>query len=217
MEEEQSGGRGLALLLAVAALFAAAVGARTSLLASSASSSWQQSVRQEVKAAAAVVEDIRFVYGDEASQAFRAVEATIRAEEYRAAAQNKTGVARSVLLAEAAAQDQLRTILVSTSDVAKDPRYARNDGSFDLGMRLVDVRNRNANLVAINPDDPQADGDRLANQAINETAVGIPIALTFLFGSLAQGFRRRRRLFIALGTLALIAAFGVAAYVELTA
>jgi hypothetical protein len=217
VEEEGSGGRGLAVLLAVAALFAGAVGARTSLLASSASGFWQQAVRQEVKAAAAAVEDIRFVYGDEASQAFRAVEATIRAEEYRAAAEGKSGVARSVLLAEAAAQDELHAILVSSSDVAKDPRYGRDDGSYDLGLRLRDVRARDPDLLAIRPDDPQAAGDRLATQAINESAVAVPVALTFLFGSLAQGFRSRRRIFIALGTVTLAAGLIVAAYVELTA
>ncbi len=217
MDEDRPGGRGLALLLAVAALLAGAVGARTSLLASNASGFWQQAVRQEVKAAAAAVEDIRFVYGDEASQAFRVVEATIRAEEYRAAAEGQTGVARSVLLAEAAAQDQLLAIVVASSDIAKDPRYALADGSFDLGRRLVDVRSRDPGLLAIRPDDPQAAGDRLATQAINETAVGIPVALTFLFGSLAQGFRRVRRPFLALGTVTLVVGLVATAFIEVTA
>lgn len=217
MEEERLGGRGLALLLAVAALLAGAIGARTSLLASSASGLWQQAVRQEVKAAAAAVEDIRFVYGDEASQAFRAVEAAVRAEEYRAAAEGQTGLTQSVLLAEAAAQDQLRELIVGSSDVAKDPTYARDDGSYDLGLRLRDVRNRNPDLLAVRPDDPQAAGDRLARQAISETAVGIPIALTFLFGSLAQGFRRVRRPFLALGTVTLLAAILATVVIEMTA
>ena len=217
MEDERPGGRGLAVLLAVAALFAGAIGARTSLLASNASGFWQQAVRQEVKAAAAAVEDIRFVYGDEAAQAFRAVEATVRAQEYRAAAEGQTGIARSVLLAEAAAQDQLLAATVKSSDIAKDPRYARDDGSYDLCLRLRDVRNRDPDLVAIRPDDPQAAGDRLALQAISETAVGIPIGLTFLFGSLAQGFRRWRRPLLALGTASLVAGIVAAALIELTA
>lgn len=217
MDEESPAGRGLALLLAVAALFAAAVGTRASLLGSDASAHRQQAVRQEVKAAAAVVEDLRFVYGDEASQAYRAIEAAIRAEEYRAAADQQTGFARSVLLAEAAAQDQLREILVGASEIAKDPKYARDDGSYDLGLRLRDMRDRYPDLVALRPDDPQAVGDRLARQAISETAVSIPVALTFLFGALAQGFRGRRRLFMALGTVALVAGLVGAAFIELTA
>lgn len=215
--EEHRGGRGLALLLAVAALFAAAVGTRASLLGGGASAFWQQSVRQEVKAAAAVVEDLRFVYGDEAAQAYRAVEAAVRAEEYRAAADQTTGYARSVLLAEAAAQDQLREILVGVSEVAQDPKYARGDGSYDLGLRLRDIRERDPALVAIRPDDPQAAGDRLARHATAETAVTIPIALTFLFGALAQGFQRRRRLFMALGAVALVTGMVGAVFVELTA
>jgi hypothetical protein len=217
VDEERPGGRRLALLLALAALFAGAVGARASLVASGASGHWQQAVRQEVKAAAAAVEDIRFVYGDEASQAFRAVEAAFRAEEYRLAAEQQEGLARSILLAEAAAQDQLREILISTSEVAKDPRYAREDGSYDLGLRLRDQRNRYPDLVAIRPDDPQAAGDRLAKQAIGETAVTIPIALTFLFGSLAQGFRSRRRLFLAFATISLLGAVVATLFVELNA
>lgn len=217
MEEERPGGRGLALLLAVAALFAGALGARASLLASSASGSWQQAVRQEVKVAAAAVEDIRFVYGDEAAQAFRVVEATIRGQEYRAAADQRTGYGRAVLLAEAAAQDQLREILISASDVAKEPRYARDDGTYDLGLRLRDQRNTRPDLVAIRPDAPQAEGDRLARKAVMETAVSVPVALTFLFGSLAQGFPRRRRPLLALGTIALAVGVAAAAFIELTA
>lgn len=216
MEEDRLG-RGLAVLLAVAALLAGALGARTALLASSASSDWQQAVRQEVKWAAAAVEDLRFVYGSEADQAFRAVEAAVRAEEYRAAADQKSGFARSVLLAEAAAQDQLLDALVPASEVAKDPRYSREDGSYDLGLRLRDVRNLYPDLVAIRPDDPQAAGDRLARQAISETAVSIPVALTFLFGALAKGFHNRRRLFLTLGTLALACGIAAAAFIEVTA
>jgi len=217
MEEERPGGRGLAVLLAAAAVVAAVVGARASLLGSSASGNWQQAVRQEVKAAAATVEDIRFVYGPEAGQAFRAVEAAVRAEEYRAAAEQATGVARSVLLAEAAAQEQLREILASVSEVAKDPKYGRDDGGYDLGLRLRDMRDRFPDLVALRPDDPQAVGDRLAKQALGETAITIPVALTFLFGALAQGFHRRRRLFLVLGTVALAGGIVAAAFVELTA
>jgi hypothetical protein len=217
MEEERPGGRGLALLLAAAAVVAAVVGARASLLGSSASGNWQQAVRQEVKAAAAIVEDIRFVYGPEAGQAFRAVEAAVRAEEYRAAAEQQVGLARAVLLAEASAQDQLRDILIGVSEVAKDPKYARDDGGFDLGLRLRDMRDRYPDLVALRPDDPQSAGDRLARQAVGEAAVTIPVALTFLFGALAQGFRRRRRIFLALGAVALAGGIVAAGFVELTA
>jgi hypothetical protein len=71
--------------------------------------------------------------------------------------------------------------------------------------------------LAIRPDDPQAAGDRLARQATSETAVTIPIALTFLFGALAQGFPRRRRLLLALGAVALFGGVVGAVLVELTA
>lgn len=217
MDEETHGGRGLAVLLAVAAIAAAAIGARASLLSGGASGDWQQAVRQEVKAAAAAVEDIRFVYGDEAPQAYRVVEATVRAEEYRAAAQEGTGLARSVLLAEAATQDQLRQVLASAAAITQDQRYAREDGGYDLGLRLADQRNRSPDLVAIRPDDPQAAGDRLARHATLATAATIPIALTFLFGSLAQAFGRRRRVFLALGSATLVAGLIAAVAIELTA
>ena len=89
--------------------------------------------------------------------------------------------------------------------------------AYDLGLRLRDVRNRDPDLLAVRPDDPQAAGDRLSSQAIRETGVGIPIALTFLFGSLAQGFRRARRPLLALGTVTLLGAIVATVFIELTA
>jgi hypothetical protein len=216
-EEAAGAGRGLALLLAVTAAFAAVIGARASLLAGEASGNWQQAVRQEVKAAAAAVEDIRFVYGDEAAQAFRVLEATVRAEEYRAAAEQATGATRDILLAEASAQDHVRGALLASAEVAQDARYERPDGTYDLGLRLRDLRNRFPDLVALRPDDPQAAGDRVARHAINATAVTIPLGLTFVFGALAQGFPGRRRPFLAAGVATLAAGAVAAAVVELIA
>jgi hypothetical protein len=208
-------GLALALLLAAAAVVAAILGARASLLASASSGLWQQSVRQEVKAAAAVVEDLRFVYGDEAAQAYRVVEAQVRADEFRKAAQSKSGVLRTLLLAEAFAYDQMVQALMPASEISRDPRYARPEGGFDLARRLADMRNRNPDLVAIDPEQPQRAGDVLSQHAALDTAATVPVALTFLFGSLAQAFGRWRRPLVAAAAVSLAVGIVAAIAIEL--
>ncbi len=214
---EGSEGPGLALLLAAAAVVAALLGARASLLSGEASSAWQEAVRQEVKSAAAVVEDLRFVYESEADQAYRVIQARVRAEEFRIASDRASEPIRSLLVAEAVAQEQVAEALTTGSEIAADERYARPDGGFDLGLRLADVRNRYPDLVAIRPDEPQGEGDRLSRQAVLMTAATIPVAATFLLGALAQVIPRRRQPLLVAALLFLLAGGAAGLVVELVA
>jgi FlaG/FlaF family flagellin (archaellin) len=215
--EPEPKGSGVAILLAAAAVLAAALVGRASLLASSSSGLWQQAVRIEVKRAAAVVEDIRFVYASEAPVAFSIVAANVRAEEYRTMAEGLPPGESSVLRRHATGQETVAEALTESSDIAKENRYATDEGGFDLALRLIDVRNQNLDLVALDPDAVQEDGDRTSRHARLTMATTIPVAVAFLSGALAQAFARRRRLFIALGILFLGAGLALAVAVEVIA
>jgi hypothetical protein len=202
------------LLLAAAAMVAAVLGGRASLVSSMASGAWQQAVRQEVQRSAALVEDVRFVYSGEAVTAFLVVEGRVRAEELMEQAESLTGRDREMLLIEAEAWQLLADNVGAGTDLVDDPKYQSEDGGYDLGLRLVDVRNRYPDLVAVNPDDPQQQGDDAAKRARLGVAATIPVAGAFLFGALAQGFPRRRRPLVAVGVLLLAAGIAAGVLVE---
>jgi hypothetical protein len=208
------GSRLVALLLSAAALVAGIVTVRAAFLSNDAGGLWQQSLRQEVKAAAGAVEDIRFVYGDEARQAFRYASATVREEEFRKAADGLTGAARDAMLFEADVQARVAASVLSSSEVAGDPRYALPGGAYDLILRLVDTRQRAPGLVALDPDATQAHGDLPASKAVAMMATTVPIGFAFMLGALAQAFVRRRRILLALSAGALAGAVILAIGVE---
>jgi hypothetical protein len=190
----------VALLLAVAALLAAAIAARASLLASDAGGKWQSAVRTDLKLAAAMTEDVRFVYDEEAPVAFRIATARVRAEAFRAQAGTAAPAVRAVLLVEAQAQDAVADALLPASEeFAADPKYARPDGGFDVGKRLADVRAEHPDLVALDPAGLQAAGDAWADRAVWVLLATVPVGMAFLFGALAQAYRRRRSGLVLLG------------------
>ncbi|MBI4260367.1 MAG: hypothetical protein HY658_07360 [Actinobacteria bacterium] len=205
----EPGGHGVAVLLAAAAVVAAFLGARASLVSSAASGDWQHAVRQETKRAAALVEDVRFVYSDEASAAFLVAESEILAEEYRRQAEALSGTARAALVIEARVQEALAAAVGGNFEIVTDPSYRTAEGGFDVGARLAAVRAAYPDLVAIDPDEPMDAADAAARRAVLGVGATLPVAAAFLFGALAQGFPGRRRpllsagfAFLALGALA---------------
>src|SRR3954463_12000645 len=84
--EEAEEGLIVAILLTLAAIVAAVLGARAAVVSSDASGEWQTAVPQEVKRSAALVEDVRYVYGAEATVALQAAAASIEADELRQSA-----------------------------------------------------------------------------------------------------------------------------------
>lgn len=214
---EQTSGPGVAILLAVAAVATAIIGGRAAFLSADASSNWQASIREQVKQAAAYVEDIRYLYTVETPQAVQTAEAQARAQELAKAAQSSTGLNQSLLTVEQSIDQSLVKTLAPTFPLTADPKYATPDGGYDIGRRLADIRNENPDLVALDPARTARVGDHFALRSIRLVASTVLVAGAFLFGSLAQGFRRRRSLFLGVGTTLLVAGVAVAVVVEAVA
>lgn len=202
-EPEGLEGLGPAIVLALAAVVAAVLFGRASFLSADASDAWQRALREEIKRAAAVTEDVRYVYSDEAPLAFAGVSTQVRAQEHRSRAEQASGRTQRLLLAEAGTNDVLLETLAGGSFILADEKYARDDGSYDLGLRLADVRQENPDLVDINPDELQAVGDRANRRASTSLGAAALAPFAFLLGSLAQVFRRRRTPLLIAGALVL--------------
>jgi hypothetical protein len=198
--------------VAIAAIVAAILGARAALLASDGSDAWQSAVRQEVKRDAALVEDVRFVFGDEGRNAFRVAQARVRSQAYREAAPSAPGPVGDALLLEADALDQVAAALVPSAVMASDPKYGLPDGGFKTAARMTDVRAEHPDLLAVNPDSPQQTGDVVVARSLRMLTAAILVAFALFFGAVAEAFPRPRRLLLGLGSVALIvgAAFGLA-------
>jgi hypothetical protein len=205
----------VAMLLAAAALLAAILTARASFLSNDAAGRWQEALRQEVKSGAAVVEDVRFVYTDEARQAFRYAVTRVREAEFRKAAEALSGGLRDAVLLEADIQKKLGESIVSSSEVASDPRYALPGGGYDMVLRLADARGRSPDFLALDPDATDAKGEAPARKAVALMASTIPVGLAFMLGAIGQAFGHRRRLLLVMGAGALIGAALLALLVEL--
>ena len=206
-------GRGPAILLTAAAVAVAIVGGRASLRSADATYLWHDAVRQEVKRAAAYVEDIRFVYSSETPVALKVTEARLRQEELAKAIPTAPPTVRSLLEVEQRAQSEVAKSLAENVDLLSDPSYRTPDG-FDVARRLADARAKNPDLVALNPDIAESGGDDASDHAIRLVAVTPLIAAAFLCGSLAQGVPRRRRGWLSVGTVFLLVGVAAAVAVE---
>jgi hypothetical protein len=204
----EANGRGVALLLAAAAIVAAVVGARASLMTANASVAWQQAVVEEVKRAAGYVEDIRHVYGDEAQAALLYTEARFRSEELASADLPSAPAPQALVTVERDAWQEVLKALAPSTELGADPAYATREG-FDVGQRLADARAQSPELVSLDPDATAAAGDDAGEKALRLVSTTPLAATAFLFGSLAQGFARRRRAFLCTAVAFLLA--GIAA------
>jgi hypothetical protein len=203
----------VAILLALAAVMAAIAGTRASFTASSAGDARQSAVREQVKRAAATVENVRYVYFAQAPVAFRASIHGVLADELEVDLRRVSGSVRSLLAVEASAQRQTAEALREGIEAAVGSEFRSGDG-YDLARFLASEEAQYPDLLALDPDGWQARGDDLGRRAAFEVGVTIPVAVAFLFGALGQGFVRRRRLFLGIGTFFLIASVGLAVAVE---
>jgi hypothetical protein len=194
---------GVAVLLTAAAIVAGIIGTRASFLAEQASDKWQSSLRTEIKRAAAALNDIDSLYQTELPVAVWILQAQIAQLKLQAAASVTSGAEQHALELEAAAQGQVVTNLIPSSELAGQSRYGLPTGGFDLGKRLADKRAASPALLALDPDVLQAAGDQLSKRAQLLTLALIPTSFSALLGVLAQPFGRRRRLLLAGGTIAL--------------
>ncbi|MEU6553310.1 hypothetical protein ABZ915_23965 [Streptomyces sp. NPDC046915] len=152
-----------------------AVVAAATLLAtwqfSEASGSYQDAVRQDVKRQAAVLEDIRYVYGDEAPTAFRVAVEQARADGLRAVKdQGRIGASEYALAAQTAFS--LRRAAEPGSLLATDS-YRHQDLGYDLPRRLADVQRRTPELYDIDPGATRRAGDRQATWGLAWAAVAL--------------------------------------------
>jgi hypothetical protein len=214
---DERGHFGVAIILAIAAIAAAIIGTRASFIASDASDQWQSSLRTEVKRSAGVLIDIQSLYETELPTAVILLRASAFQQQLQAAAAGQSGAVKQALDMEAAAQAELVNGLASLSKLASQPEYALPSGGFDLARRLADLRSTTPNLIALDPDALQAEGDRLSNKAQLLTFALIPIGVSALLGLLGQPFERRRRLLLACALIALAAGIAMALGVEVWA
>jgi hypothetical protein len=209
MAKETGSERAVAILIAAAAIVGVALGARATLLATDASDAWKSAVRSEVKRAAASVEDVRYVYASEAPIAMQGAFAKVRAAELERSAANASGSVRSALLAEAQTRRTFATQIAKSAPSLRT--YGTPKGGFDAAKRLADQRRRYPDLVAIDPEVQQREGDRLSRQALLDVLATAPAAVAFMLGALAEAFHRRRSVLVLVGALFVAAAvvFGI--------
>lgn len=190
--QDDDAGTAVAVLLASAAVIAAAIGGWAAASGDRGSDEWHRSIRQHVKQAAGTIEDVRFVYEEEAPLALQAAAAEILAEEYRGQARRSSGVVRELLLIEARAQDVVVETATESSELV-DPRYRTADGGFDVPQRLADNRAENPDLLTIDPRAVEDVGTEGTLRATLLTAMTVAVALAFVAGALVYGFPRWRR------------------------
>jgi hypothetical protein len=189
----------VAVLLACAAVVAAIIGARAAIVGDAGSDTWHTSVREDVKAGAGLVEDVRFVYTEDAPLAFQVSEGNVRAEEAHREARGTSGLTREILVAHAGAFEGVVRTIEQASKLAKDPDYELDTGGYDVLRRLADVRDEHPDLVEIDADATEEEGSDLTFESALLVASTLPAGLAFLCGALAHGFPSRRRLLVPLG------------------
>lgn len=194
--------RGVAVLLGSAAIAAAVVGALAAGLASDASDAWNSAVRLELKRATAAVEDVRYVYQVEFGQAVTVLSARSQSAGYTAAASADPANALAYTIA-ADGQANAAGAMEKSVPLVADPRYALPDGGVDLARRLADQRASRPDLVAVDPNSAQAEGDAAASKAFLLLLALLPLGACALVGTLAQAFKRWRRPLLGVGSVLL--------------
>ena len=215
-EAPGAGRLGVVILLALAAVVGAFLATRASLTASSSSGAWQGAVREEVQRSAVTVENIRYVYVGQGLSAFRVgVHDALADQAEETAAAEPPGPARTALDVEAKAQRLTEQTLADAISGVIGPER-RTDRGYDMPRYLATQERQYPDLLALDPDARQRDGDDLSQRALRELSLTILAALAFASGALAQGFERQRRFLLMIGTVLLAAAVVAAVVMRLT-
>jgi hypothetical protein len=201
-EDDGSSHRGVAILLGAAAITAAIVGALAAGHSSDASDAWNSAVRLDLKRATAAIEEVRYLYQAEFPQAVTVMSAREQAAAYSAAASADPANAPALTIA-AGGQANAASAMEQSVPLVSDSKYALPDGGVDLARRLSDLRNENADMVAIDPGAAQALGDSLAAKSGWLVIALIPLGLCALLGTLAQAFRGSRTVLLLGGSVLL--------------
>lgn len=205
------------VLIAAVTVLTAAVVWRASVWSSEAADADRRGIINTLKDAAAQAEDLAYLYQQEAdlAQSHVLLQAQIdylrrRAGEFAAGADGAAVAA--ILNSEADALLLADQGTVAGASLVADSRYRREDGTFDLDLRLHDLAAENPDLAALDPRWNFAQADRLDDKALYLalTVIVLAVALTAL--TLAQITKRRIRwLFLVVGiAIAVAAVFAVA-------
>ncbi|MFJ9123474.1 hypothetical protein ACIRJS_05285 [Streptomyces sp. NPDC102340] len=173
--------------IAALAIVTAATLLATWLLGQSAGA-YQSAVRQDAKRYAAVVEDIRTVYGDEAPRAFRTAVAEARAQRLRPLRREGRLAASEYVLADRFA---VHTRGAAPRDsLLGNGGYRNHDLGYDLPRRLVDLQHDSPALYEVDPEATMHDGDRWAAWGLAAAAAG---AAAVIAAAIAANIIRPRR------------------------
>lgn len=208
--------RWVAVLLAAAAVLAATLAMRAAVFSDEAGGAWQSALRTELQRAAVLLQQVRQVYGTEGDEAFAIVTHEVLADQMRMRAQGEPAEVAEVLAAEARVHEDLVGQVKPATELTASG-YGLPGGGYDLAARLVDYREAVPDVQALDPDALMEHGDRASGHALGVVSAGIPVAVAILIGSLAMPNRRRRRLLLSLGWLALAVGALVAIGLEATA
>jgi hypothetical protein len=128
---------------------------------SQAGGAYQDAVREDVKRQAAVQEDVRHLYADEAPPAFLVASEEARAEALSALGKdNQLAVSEHALASRTAFS--LRHAAAPELLVGNDTYRTRNLG-YDVPRRLANAQERSPEIYALNPDATLREGDRWAS------------------------------------------------------
>ncbi|MEV6598687.1 hypothetical protein AB0M36_17780 [Actinoplanes sp. NPDC051346] len=171
-------------LLQAAITVAVAVGvAASAVLSSRASGEWHDASRQEITWSAALVEDLRHVYGDEAPFALHVAIADSRARALRLAA-GDAGSAGDLAAWESLAETQtvghLRQAAKGSGGLLDGDRYRLPEGGYDIARRLADMRGAHPDLRDRDPAGAMADGDAAMRQAVTVALATVPLVAVFV-------------------------------------
>jgi hypothetical protein len=182
------GDRGVAALALTAAILSALLAGSASWLSALADDGWQTALREELKWSAAAVEDARFVYTDQAPDIAGIDRAEARVAALREVEADSAGTAAAIARAETRTEQELAFRIRQRVGMspAQERAYRRPDGSFDIGKRLADERNRNPDLVRLDPGARQAAGDQAERRSQAAVLATIPVAGAFALAALAR-------------------------------
>lgn len=154
---------------------------------SAAGGAWQNSVRQEIRHSAALQEDVRFVYADEAPLAFQAATARVRAdrlEEVRPS--SRLAVSEYTLASQTAIGLTSRT---APDSLLGERELADGDLGYNVPRRLAEVRAREPGSRDLDPNAAHLQADRYAFRG------GVTALVVAALAVAVAGVAARRRLF----------------------
>jgi hypothetical protein len=156
--------------------------AASALIASSAADSWQTSLRQDIAKSAGVIEDARYVYGEEAPLGLDLALADARA---RVGSDDDAMTNREPVF-------QIRRAHRGQDHLIADDRYLSDNGGYDVPRRLADLRLEHRDLMRVDPRKAQEHGDDQRDLSRMIAALAIPLVLLYLMTEVVFRARAHR-------------------------